>query len=352
MARRPDHFLGALGIAAVGVAAAAIGRALVRRRHKIHFAGRVAIVTGGSRGLGFLIAQELGRRGASVAICGRTLEAVDEAEQKLRHQGVKVIARACDLGDRAQASAFVEHVALTWGRIDVLVNNAGVIHVEPAQSVTLDGLEQAMRSNFWSAANTTFAALPFLMEQPGLARIANVASIGGRVAVPHLLGYSASKFALLGLSEGLGAELDRSGVRVTTIVPWLMRTGSHQNAEFAGKPERELAWFSLGMLPGVSVDARRAARRIVAAIQHGDPLLHVGVASAVAARLKGVAPGLFGRLMRVMNRALPAPDDHPEPARRGRDIDTPLHVADGAARRNNEEPRARAEPLRSGAPAR
>ena len=317
-----QQLLCTLGITAAGISVAVIARAVVRRRHRIHFAGRVAIVTAGARGLGLLIAEELGRRGANVAICGRTSDAVDEAAQKLRQKGVKVIARTCDLGDRAQAGAFVDDVALEWGRIDVLVNNAGVIHVEPAQSVALDALEQGMRLNFCSAANTTFAALPFLMEQAGQARIANVTSIGGRIAVPHLLGYSASKFALLGLSEGLVAELDRSGVRVTSIVPW----------------------FSLGMLPGLSVDPRRAARRIVGAIQYGDPILHVGVASAVAARLHAVAPWLFAELRHLMNRALPAPHDHPEPARLGREIDTPLqgsvplYVGDEAARENNEAP--------------
>jgi short-subunit dehydrogenase len=114
-----------------------------------------------------------------------------------------------------------------------------------------------------------------------LAHSRALTSIGGRIGVPHLLGYSASKFALLGLREGLAAEFDRSGVRVTSIVPWLMRTGSCQNAELAGKPQREMKWFSLGMLPGLSVDPRRAARQIVDAIQHGDPILHVGVASAI-----------------------------------------------------------------------
>jgi NAD(P)-dependent dehydrogenase (short-subunit alcohol dehydrogenase family) len=336
--------LGAGAAVAAGVALAAIGRAVVRARRRLHLRGRVAIVTGGTRGLGLLIAEELGRRGMKVAICGRTPEAVVEAAERLRRRGVPVIAWACDLGERAQADAFVERVALAWGRIDVLVNNAGVIHVEPAQSLTLDGLEEVMRSNFWSAANMTFAALPFLMEHPGRARIGNVTSLGGRIAVPHLLGYSVSKFAMLGLSEGLAAELHRSGVLVTSILPSVMRTGSHQNAEYAGDPEREMEWFSLGMRPLLSVDAHRAALRIVDAIEHGDPLLHVGVASAVATRLHGLAPRLFTELMRVVNRALPAPDDHPKAARRGRDIDTPLQgskrleAADQAARENNEAP--------------
>src|SRR5262245_43226697 len=177
-----------LGVAALlGAATVALARAALQRARRLDLTGRVAIVTGGSRGLGLLIAEELGRRGARVAICGRSRSALDAAERRLREQGIDVLARPCDLGDREQARIFVERAALEWGRVDVVVNNAGAIHVEPAQTVTLDGIEEAMRSNFWSAANTTFAALPHLAERAGDARLVNVTSIGGRVAVPHLL---------------------------------------------------------------------------------------------------------------------------------------------------------------------
>src|SRR6185437_12103861 len=95
-------------------------------------------------------------------------------------------------------------------------------------------------------------------------RIVNVSSIGGKVSVPHLLPYAASKFALVGLSEGMTAELAKDGIRVTTVIPGLMRTGSPRNAFFKGKNEAEYAWFKLGdSLPGLSTSAEHAARRIV-----------------------------------------------------------------------------------------
>lgn len=93
-------------------------------------------------------------------------------------------------------------------------------------------------------------------------RIVNITSIGGKVGMPHLLPYTCAKFATVGLSEGLRAELGREGIRVTTIVPGLMRTGSHLKAMFRGQHEQEFTWFSLGAsLPLVSMGAERAARQ-------------------------------------------------------------------------------------------
>jgi short-subunit dehydrogenase len=345
MARASHPILRTLGATAAGLSLAVLARAAVRRARRLDLSGRVVVVTGGSRGLGLLIAEEAGRRGARVAICGRDPAALHAAERRLSEQGIEVLARPCDLGDRGQAEVFIERASLEWGRIDVLVNNAGVIHVEPVQSTSLESVEEAMRSNFWSAANATFAALPHLTERAGEARLVNITSIGGRVAVPHLLGYVASKFAFVGFSEGLSAELSRSGVRVTTVVPWLMRTGSYYNAEFAGRPDREMAWFSVGAaLPLVSVNARRAARRIVRAIEDGERLVHVGLASAILARAAGLLPGITTRVMSVLDRVLPEPDPHPEGARRGREILSPLRgspllrFGDRAARENNEAP--------------
>ena len=345
MARTAHPALRALGRAVAGLSLLALARAAYRRARRLDLTGRVAIVTGGSRGLGLLIAEELGRRGARVAICGRDQGALDEAERRLREQGIEVLARRADLGDRGQAALFVERVSMEWDRLDILVNNAGVIHVEPAESVTLESIEEAMRSNFWSAVNTTFAALPLLRAQGRGARVVNITSIGGRVAVPHLLGYSASKFALVGFSEGLAAELARSGVRVTTVIPWLMRTGSFYNAEFAGDARAELAWFSISSsLPLLTISARRAARRVVRALQQSEAIVHLGMPAALLARVHGVAPGLTVRLLGLVNRLLPRPAAQPEASRRGREIPSPLsgsairRLGDLAARENNEAP--------------
>ena len=349
MARTSHRALRFVGGVIAGISAVTLVRAVLRRSRRLDLTGRVAIVTGGSRGLGLRIAEELGRRGARVAICGRDQAALDAAERRLRTQGIEVLARRVDLGDRGQAALFVERAFLEWERLDILVNNAGVIHVEPLASLSLDSLEEALRGNFWSAVNTTFAALPHLRAQGRVARVVNIVSIGGRVAVPHLLGYSASKFALLGFSEGLAAEIGRAGIRVVTVIPGLMRTGSYYNAEFAGDARKELDWFSVSAsLPLLTVGARRAARRVVRAIEEGETLVHIGLPAVLLAWLHGLAPGFTVGLMGLANRFLPRPGEAPEGARRGREIPSVrygsrlLRLGDRAALENNEAPPAAA----------
>src|SRR5439155_20405206 len=129
------------------------------------------------------------------------------------------------------------------GPTDVLVNNAGIIGIGPVDHMTLDDFQKAMAGNFYSALHCTLAVLPG-MRGRRRGRIVNITSIGGKVSVPHLLPYSTSKFALVGLSEGLRAELAKDGITVTTVIPGLMRTGSPRQAEVKGQVEEELAWFS------------------------------------------------------------------------------------------------------------
>src|SRR5207302_995684 len=138
----------------------------------------------------------------------------------------------------------VDEVLDRFGRLHVLINNAGVIQVGPMEEMTLADYEDTMQTHFWAPLFTTLSVLPALRRQ-GEGRIVNISSIGGKIAVPHLLPYSASKFALTGFSEGLRAELLKDGIYVTTVCPGLMRTGSPRNADFKGQHRAEYAWFSI-----------------------------------------------------------------------------------------------------------
>jgi NAD(P)-dependent dehydrogenase (short-subunit alcohol dehydrogenase family) len=337
-----------LTMAAAGLASIALARDVLRRRRQLDIQGRVAVITGGSRGLGLLLSEELGRRGARVAICGRDPEALARARQRLEALGVEVHAVACDLGVRQEAEAFIDSVVAAFGGIDMLINNAGSIQVAPLQDLGIEGLEASMRSNFWSAAYVTLRALPHLTAPRSGGRIVNITSIGGRVAVPHLMGYAASKFAMVGFSEGLHAELARAGVRVTTVIPGLMRTGSIYNASFGGEAEREFAWFGVSAsVPLLSMNARRAARRVVRAALEGRAELRLGITARAASLVHGVAPALLARLMGLAGRLLPKATGRP-PGPRGRDLRSPLsgsmllRLSDQAARLNNEAPPAAA----------
>ena len=144
------------------------------------------------------------------------------------------------------------------------------------------------------------------MRRGGARRIVNIASIGGKVSVPHLLPYSASKYALVGLSEGFHAELAREGITVTTVCPGLMRTGSTYNAQFKGDHEHEFGWFHLAAsTPGLSMNAERAARQIIDACRHGDAELIIGLPARLAIALNGVAPNLVSATLAGVNRLLP-----------------------------------------------
>jgi NAD(P)-dependent dehydrogenase (short-subunit alcohol dehydrogenase family) len=188
----------------------------------------------------------------------------------------------------------------------VLINDAGVIQVGPVELMTVADFENAMATHFWGPLFTILAALPH-MRRAGDRRIVNISSIGGKIAVPHLVPYSASKFALTGLSEGLRAELAQDGFAVTTVCPGLTRTGSTYNAEFKGQHRQEFAWFHMAdSMPALSISARRAATQIIEACRRGDPDLIITPAARLAVAMNGISPSLTSRLLAMANWLLPS----------------------------------------------
>jgi len=335
MSRRGAMLLGLLGAGA--------GYAISRRRRAIDLEGRVAVVTGGSRGLGMLVAREMLQRGCRVAICAREGEELTRAAAILAEDG-DVFAVGADITLPDDVASLFRRVDELWGPVDILVNNAGIIEVGPSSTMSVDDFRRVMEVNFWGMVNMIQEAVPSMRKQ-GFGRIANITSIGGRMSVPHLLPYGCAKFAAVGLSEGLHAELARDWIVVTTVVPGLMRTGSPVHAEFRGRPEEEYAWFSVASSsPLMSMDARRAARRIVRAIERGEAVTTLSWQAKLATRVHGVAPGTVSRMLGAVNRFLPVQEDG-APARgpiRGGTLEVPTSVARltrrmrRAAMRNNE----------------
>lgn len=317
-------------------------RAISRRVHTYDLEGRVALITGGSRGLGLSIAREMAREGARLAICARDEEELDRAREDLTALGATVFALQCDVTDQAQVNQMVRSVQNYFGHIDVLVNNAGVIEVGPLEVITLDDYKEAIDTHFWGPLYTILAVLPE-MQKRGEGRIVNISSIGGKFSVPHLLPYSASKFALTGLSEGLRAELAKSGITVTTVCPGLMRTGSTRNAIFKGKHRLEYAWFSIsGSMPLLSIDARSAARQIVTACKRGDAELVLTIPGKLAVLFHGILPGLTADLLGAVNLLLPAPGGIGTDRAKGSESESALSpsilttLSDKAAAENNQ----------------
>ena len=236
----------------------------------------------------------------------------------------------------------IKRVHDRFGSIDILINNAGVISVGPLDEMTIEDFENAMNSNFWAGVYATLAVLPGMRKRHS-GRIVNITSIGAKIAVPHMLPYSASKFAFAGFSRGLRSEVINDGIVVTTVVPGLMRTGSPRNADFKGQNQLEYAWFSISdSLPIASMDADRAAKQIIDAMKRGEVEITLTVPARIAAVTDALFPELTGSLLAAANRLLPAPGGIGKRSVKGKDSTSAASpsllttMGDHAAQRNNE----------------
>lgn len=267
--------------------------------------GQVVLITGSSRGLGLAMAEEFARNGCRIVLCARDEDELARAREQVSRYGIEVATVTCDVSDERQATRAVAEAKQKFGRIDILVNNAGVISVGPILTQTLDDFREAMNVMFWGTVYPTLAVMPEMVERGG-GRIVNITSIGGKVSVPHLVPYGCAKFAAVGFSEGLYAELKRYGVHVTTVIPGLMRTGSHLNAQFKGKHEKEYGWFALsGTNPLFSISVERAARQVVNATRRKQPELIISWQAELLARSHGSLPELTLRALGLANQLLP-----------------------------------------------
>lgn len=298
-----------LAAGALTVGAALLARGL-RATRRMDFNGCSAVITGGSRGLGLLVARELGRKGANLTIAARDEAELQRAREDLAERGIEVTTVICDVGDRDQAQKLIDDVVARTGRLDVLINNAGIIQVGPLEHMRREDFEQAMVVHFWGPLQTMTAAIPVMRDQ-GSGRIVNVSSIGGKIGVPHLTPYCASKFALTGLSESIRAEIAKDGIYVTTVCPGMIRTGSPFNAWFKGRHREEFAWFAIAdSLPVATVDAARAASQIVDACRHGDAEVVISWPAKLAVVANAVLPQSVAFGMDLANRMLlPQPTD-------------------------------------------
>ena len=286
-------------------AAAAVGTSLMRRRRHVDFAGASVVIVGGSRGLGLVLARQLASEGARLTLVARHIDELERAQLDLERRGATVAAAVCDIRNRDDVDRTIAQIATDRGGIDVLINDAGIIQVGPYEHMTVEDFENAMATHFWGPLYAMLAAIPHL-RRSRVARIVNISSIGGKIAVPHLLPYSASKFALTGLSNGLRSELAKDGIRVTTVCPGLMRTGSTYNAWFKGDHRREFAWFHVAAsLPGMSMHAARAARQIVDACRRGRAELVLTLPANAAVLMNVMCPETTSALLAFTNRALP-----------------------------------------------
>jgi short-subunit dehydrogenase len=312
------------------------------KKRTIDFRGKTVVITGGSRGLGLEMARLLAQEGANLALCARDVDELDRARHELQAYGVSVHTQPCDLTDKVQIDHFIANVQKAFGPIDVLINNAGIILVTPYENATEADFRESMETNFWAAFHMVNAVLPKMrLRKQG--RIVNIASIGGKVAIPHLSTYSTSKFALVGYSEGLRAELLNDGIYVTTICPGLMRTGSPRNALFKGQNQKEYAAFKISdSIPLLTMSSENAARQVIEACRNGQAERLLSLPAKVGVAIQGVAPNLLAEVVSIVARLLPAAGGIGEERRMGKNSESALSesvlttLTDKAAERNNE----------------
>jgi NAD(P)-dependent dehydrogenase (short-subunit alcohol dehydrogenase family) len=293
--------------AALGVGALTALAVSRKTKPSFDFRDQIILITGGSRGLGLVLARQLVAQGAKLAICSRSADELSVAKKDLTSLGAEVFDVVCDVRIQSEVEQMIERVCNHYGQIDVLINNAGVIQVGPLEVQTQKDFEDAMAVHFWGPFYTMNAVLPE-MRKRGAGRIVNISSIGGKLAVPHLAPYCASKFALVGLSGAMRVELVKENIFVTTVCPGLMRTGSHVNAVFKGQNEKEFAWFSIGnALPISSISAESAATQIIEASRAGQAEIIVSPQAQIAAKANALFPELTAEISALVNQILPAP---------------------------------------------
>jgi NAD(P)-dependent dehydrogenase (short-subunit alcohol dehydrogenase family) len=336
---------------AIAMGAAGAGALMATRRWRrgrYEFSGKSVVITGGSRGLGLVMARELAGLEAKVTLIARDEAELQRASDDIRTRDpfADVFTVTADVRKRYDAERAVAQVVERHGRVDVLINNAGIVQVGPLDHMKLSDYEDAMNTHFWGPLYMVLAATPYMRRQ-GEGRIVNISSIGGKIAVPHMAPYCASKFALTGLSDALRVELLRENIVVTTVCPGLMRTGSPVNALFKGKRPQEYAWFAISdSLPLTSINAERAARQVIAACRRGDAELIITVQANIAVLARTIAPELFQDAMALMAGLLPGPaGPDGDVARPGRESEsgwapsTLTAPTYRAAEENNEYPR-------------
>lgn len=326
---------------AAGAGALLAARAISRKLNAYDFRNKVVLITGGARGLGFVMARQLAEEGARLVLCSRDEFQLENARMELAGNGADVMVVPCDVTQEAQVQEMIDRVQRDFGNIDVLVNNAGIITAGPVEEMTVKDFEESMQTHFWGPLYTTLAVLPSMKARGG-GRILNIASIGGKLGVPHLVAYSASKFALVGLSEGLRAELKRYNITVTCASPGLMQTGSPRHANIKGQHEEEYTLFKLvDSSPLTSISAEKSAKEILDACRHGDAEVVTSIPAKIGAFVHGLSPEATTDFFALLNRVLPGPTGEKK-TQKGYESETPLSMSkltertQKAAYRNNE----------------
>ncbi|HEV8674263.1 MAG TPA: SDR family oxidoreductase [Methylomirabilota bacterium] len=253
--------------------------------------GATVIVTGASSGIGAATALACGREGMRVALAARRRERLQRVADEVRAVGGEPRVVPTDVADEAAVRALVDGTVAAWGRLDVLVNNAGAGLLAPVAETSAAEFEGLMRVNFLGAVYGILAALPHMRRQRS-GHLVNVASVVGKRASPFRAAYVASKFALVGFSEALRMEVAADGIHVTAVCPIGTATEFH---------EVEVNRLGVSGRGGPIQSAEHVARKIVGALHRPRPEVHPYPPARLLFLMNDLAPGLVDRLLLALS---------------------------------------------------
>ena len=197
----------------------------------MNFKNKVIVITGASSGIGAAAAEQFAKKGANIVLIARRKDKLEEVEKKLSKYSIKTLVQVCDVSDKEQVKQMSEKVIDVFSRIDILVNNAGFVIYGKVEELSIEDIESQMQTNYFGMINCTKYFLPHFLKQNS-GHMVNVASVGGSFGVPGIASYCATKFAMLGFSEGLHHELHGTNVGITVVSPIMVRTSLFDHPSF------------------------------------------------------------------------------------------------------------------------
>ena len=257
------------------------------------FREKTVVVTGASSGIGKALTLQLADEGAWLALAAREVQRLDALVLECQQRGGKAIAIPTDVADESQCCTLIQRTRETYGRIDMLVNNAGMAVVSKLEDLPdLHHFKQVMDVNFYGMVYCTYYALPHIKEASG--RIVNVSSLGGVIAIPFNTSYIASKFAVNGFSDSLRMELTKAGVSVTVICPYWVVTEFHERyLDRNGKPKGP---SGRAIYTDKTMTANRCAQIILKAARRRKREVLMGP-GRMGVWLKLIAPNLVDKMV-------------------------------------------------------